>query len=247
MEINSNIEKIIYIGHSQGGASILAGMSEKLDYYKEKISAVILLAPASRVDNHDSSLLTIMQELNIDKTLERKNIYEILPYQPEMKNLSIKLSKYYPTLSHAMLELVADEDSLVMCPNRLKIYTSHYPSGTSLKSLLHFKQIVEAKSFQHYDYGNEENIKRYGKSTPKEYDLSSLNGIPIILCGGMKDKLTHIKDIQWLKSELSKTNSLFSYYEFEFMGHASFLLNNDITWFNKILRDLYKILEKEKI
>lgn len=246
IEINPIIEKVIYIGHSQGGASILAGLCEKMDYYREKLSAVILFAPASRLDNYDCPLLTVMKELNIDKSLERKNIFELLPYQPEMKNLSMKLSKYYPTLGHAMLEIVTDEDSLVMCPNRLKIYASHYPCGTSLKSLLHFTQIVEAKAFQHYDYGSEENMRRYGKNTPKEYDLTGIGGVPIILCGGLKDKLTHIKDIQWLKNELNKTNSLYSYYEYEFMGHTSFMLNNDITWFNKILKDLYKIMEKEK-
>jgi lysosomal acid lipase/cholesteryl ester hydrolase len=245
-EINPNIDGIIYIGHSQGGASILAGMCEKLEYYKQKLIAVILLAPASRLDNHDSSLLSTLHELKIDKTLEEKNIYEILPYLPEMKSLSMKISKYYPTLNHAMMEMVSDENSLVICPNRLKIYTSHYPSGTSLKSLLHFKQIMEAKTFQHYDYGSDENLKRYGMTTPKIYDLSKIRGIPIILCGGLKDKLTHIKDVQWLRNELLKTNSLFSYYEYEYMGHVSFLLQNDITWFNNILRDVYKILQKEK-
>lgn len=242
LSINTNTDKIIYFGHSQGGASVLAGMSEKLEYFRSKLKAAILLAPASRVDNYDSHLLTFIRDIEIDKKLNDRKIFEILPHDPSLHDLSVKLGKIYPTLHYAMLELTSDEESWMNCPERIKVFMSHYPSGTSVKSISHFRQIIEAKSFQHFDYGIEENMKRYGTAEPKKYDVSSIEGIPIILCGGLKDKLTHINDIRWLKSEI-ESKSLFSYYEFDHMGHASFLINSDITWFNFILRDIYKIIE----
>jgi lysosomal acid lipase/cholesteryl ester hydrolase len=244
LSINKDFTDIIYFGHSQGGASILAGLCEKLEYFKSKLKLIILLAPASRVDNYNSNLLTLLKELDIDEKLKTKNIYEVLPHHPYMSNLSMKLSKIYPTLHYAMLEMTSDEDSWMNCPERIKVFMSHYPSGSSVKSLTHFKQIINSKTFQYFDYGEEENIKRYGSSTPKIYNLKLIEGVKIVLCGGIKDKLTNIDDIRWLKSQLNG-KSLLSYYEFEHMGHASFLINNDITWFNFVLVDIYKTVDEE--
>jgi hypothetical protein len=242
---NQKVSQIIYVGHSQGGASLLAGMTEKLEYYKAKILAAILLAPASRVDNIDSYILQLIKKIEIDELLKKHNVHEVLPYDPELMKLNIKFNKYYPTMSYAMLEMTSDETSWVNCPERIKMFFSHYPSGTSVKSLTHFKQLIEAKKFQCFDYGEEENLRRYGTSFAKEYDLTLIENIPIILAGGLSDKLTHINDIRWLRGQISKT--LHSYHEFEFMGHASFLINSDITWFNFILRELYKITHVESI
>jgi hypothetical protein len=158
-----------------------------------------------------------------------------------MNTINNKFAKYYPILNHAVVELVSDEVSLVNCPERLKIYLSHYPSGTSKKSLNHFKQIAEAKTFQAYDYGTD-NEKRYGMKTPKVYNLSNIQGMNFIICGGGMDKLVHIEDIKWLSEQLKPNNNV-SFYQFDFMGHLSFLLSNDITWFNFVLIDLYKYLK----
>ena len=62
LSVNKSTGKIIYFGHSQGGALILAGLSEKLEYFKEKLKIVILLAPASRIDSFDSNLLNFYKE-----------------------------------------------------------------------------------------------------------------------------------------------------------------------------------------
>ena len=201
-------------------------MSEKMEYFREKLKIVILLAPASPEDNFDSSLLKLTD----------RNIYEVLPYHPDLNTLNIHIEKLYPTMRYAMLEMFSDEASWMNCPDRIKVYLAHYPSGISVKSLTHFKQIINAKAFQHFDYGEEENMRRYYSPTHRIYDLSKICDIPIILTGGLNDKLTHIEDIRWLK-----------YIEYEHMGHASFLINNDITWFNYILRDIYKLMENDPL
>lgn len=238
---NPFTNKVIYFGHSQGGASVLVGLTEKLEYFKERLLGIILLAPASRIDSIDSGLIDVIKLVDLDDTLASRNINEILPYDPEINSINIKLTRYYPTMASAMLEMTSDEVSWINCPERIKVYFSHYPSGTSVKSITHFKQLIRSKEFQRFDYGLEENMRRYGSEKPHPYDLSQIRDIPIVLCGGLKDKLTHINDIRWLKEQLDG-KSLFSYYEFEYMGHAAFLLNNDITWFNFVLMDIYKIM-----
>jgi hypothetical protein len=215
-------------------------MSEKFEYYKNILLSVILLAPASRIEKADSVILQLMlPNMNVENLGD-----EILPENQNLKNISLRFSKYYSTLNHAMIELASDEIPLVNCPERIKVYLSHYPAGTSLRSMLHFKQIAEAKAFQTYNYGDvEENLKRYGEKSPKQYDLSKIEGMNIIICAGKMDKLIHIEDIRWLRDQLKGKNNL-KFYEFEYMGHLSFLLSNDITWFNFVLKDLYNILTK---
>jgi len=244
LSINTTTKQIIYFGHSQGGASILAGMSEKFEYFKEKLKVIVLLAPAARVDNINSNILHFISDIDLDERLKSRNILEILPYDPELCSLNIKIGRYYPLLSQALLEMTSDESSLVNCPERIRMYMAHYPSGSSLKSVTHFKQLIYAKEFQQFDYGKEINLNKYGSERPPIYDLSKIQNLPIILCGGLNDKLTHINDIRWLKAQLN-SNTLFSYYEFQFMGHASFLINSDITWFNFVLRDIYKLLDQD--
>jgi len=246
LEKNENSKKIIYFGHSQGGASILVGMCEKYNFFQEKILVAVLLAPASRIDSIDSNLLHFLKKIDIDDKLKAKNINEVFPFDPDMIDINIKLSKIYPTMSYALLEMTSDEVSWVNCPERTKVYFSHYPSGTSLQSITHFKQLIESKKFQKFDYGKEENLKIYGNETPPEYTLSNIKDIPIILCGGLNDKLTHIKDIRWLRDQIGNINNkFFSYYEFEFMGHASFMLNSNIAWFNFVLHDIYKVIKMD--
>jgi lysosomal acid lipase/cholesteryl ester hydrolase len=244
LKINCSGEKIIYFGHSQGGAAILAGMSENIDYFKQYLRTVVLLAPASRIDRYDSSVLNLLREIQLDEKLESRGIYEVLPHNPDMNSFSVKISRIYPTFHYAMLEMCSDEVSWMNCPERIKVYMAHYPSGSSLKSLIHFKQLIDAKQFQKFDYGEEENLKLYGSAKAPKYNLENIQDIPIILCGGLNDKLTHIEDIRWLREEIKST--LFRYHEFDHMGHASFLINNDITWFNFVLRDIYQIIHNER-
>lgn len=246
LNINKSSKKIIYFGHSQGGASLLAGMCEKYNFYKEKLLVAILLAPASRVDNINSSLLQFFTSIDIDDRMKKFNINEVFPFDPDMIDFNIKISRFYPTMSYAMLEMTSDEVSWVNCPDRIKVFFSHYPSGTSRKSLTHFKQLILSQKFQKFDYGEKLNQELYRSEKPPEYDLSSLKDIPLIICGGLNDKLTHINDIRWLRDQLKNINNkFFSYYEFEHMGHASFLLNSDMTWFNFVLHDLYKVIKFE--
>lgn len=238
---NVHSKKIIYFGHSQGGASILAGMSEMPEYYKNVLQAVVLLAPASRVDNVETGIVSLLKSAKLDEKLRAKDVYEILPHNHEFLEWNMYLTKYYPTIAFATLEMTSDEISWINCPDRIRVYFSHFPSGTSIKSLTHFKQLVEAKKFQKFDYREFDG----GSEEPEEYDLSKIKEVKVILCAGKKDKLTHINDILWLKDQLQIGGNLFSFHSFDYMGHISFLLSNDITWFNFVLMDLYKILEMD--
>ena len=74
---------------------------------------------------------------------------------------------------------------------------------TSVKALEHFSQIHEQRRLQNFDYGSEENLRRYGTPTPPEYDLYQIEGIPIALVIGSRDDEGGETDEQWLVPQIS--------------------------------------------
>jgi len=242
---NTSTNKIIYMGHSQGGSMIFSALTQRLEYFKTRLLCVIGLAPATRLNNLTSNVVKASSMLAIDEILNNNNIFEILPHQKNMNSLQDLMIKLYPTMSYALLEDFSDENSLVNCPERFKVYLYRYPAGASLRCCKHFKQIYNAKRFQYYDYEDKsKNVEVYGSEEVPEYDLKAIEGIPIVICGGENDKLTSIEDMRWLREEVKGT--LFNYHEYKLMGHASFLISNDIVWFNDVLKDIYKIVEINK-
>lgn len=310
-------KRVFYFGHSQGCASIMASLCLHSQFLNTILKGVILLAPACRIANVDSTLIHILKRFELDKLFHEKKIFEIMPYSKELQSFNIFLNTVCPTMSLSMLEEVSDEECLVNCASRLKIFFSHYPSGSSIRSFLHFRQMMETHKFQSFDFGEAVNSVRYAENKGKviEYNLEEIKGVPIILCAGGKDKLVTITDVRWLRDTLIKnrkkrrilTNTdsmnddygkddnevnsdlksnnnkdnnniesigvsnedkdgsdtndkdneaynkgkiidnfdcpLFSYYEFEMMGHLSFLLNSDISWFDYVLNDIYSLIK----
>lgn len=265
-------KRILYFGHSQGCASIVSAMTLNNDYFKENLKAVILLAPAVKVANMNSSIINYLEQIGLDDILVKKKIYEVLPYDERLQTTGIIMNSFWPNLSMTLLEEVSDENSLTNCSNRIKTFLAHYPSGASLKSILHFVQMKKSQKFQSFDYGKDENKLRYdGSEVPYLYDISKISGVPIIICAGKKDKLTSIIDVRWFKDQIcgvnkvldsanekdnidnidnnlniaNKDNCLYSYYEYEHMGHLSFLISSDISWFNNVLIDIYNIIKTD--
>lgn len=63
-----------------------------------------------------------------------------------------------------------------------------YPRETSLKNIQHYIQCVRAGQLQHFDYGETENLERYGQASPPAYDLGKLD-TPLALFYGASDRL----------------------------------------------------------
>ena len=80
LSVNTSTNKVIYFGHSQGGCMIFAGMSQKIEYYKSVLLAVVGLAPASQLNFVSSDLLNFINEYFVYYFLQDNKIYEVLPF-----------------------------------------------------------------------------------------------------------------------------------------------------------------------
>ncbi len=229
--------KLIYIGHSQGTCMLFSGLTLRPQYYKEKLKLFIALAPVARISNMQSTFLKSLETLQVDKFMSSTGQYELFP-DNSYNNSSFQslISKSFPSLSHLAIDLISDNNSEVN-NNPLDVYLSHYPSGTSLKSMLHFLQNLKSGGFYNYDYKREANMFIYGQVTPLEYDLSKIpDDLPIMMIAGKEDKLATITDVKWLKSKIKK-NVVF-YEEKENMGHISFLMGKDLVWFGDVFGEV---------
>jgi homoserine acetyltransferase len=132
------------------------------------------------------------------------------------------------------LSLLSDSDPKLISKKGLETYMGHFPAGASFKQVNHFRQLILAKKFQEYDYGDVQNIERYGQPFPPLYDLENIKNIPIALLGGETDRLASMQDFRDLRDILCKTNSCAFYKEYPF-GHLGFLIPPDKTLLDELL------------
>ena len=130
-----------------------------------------------------------------------------------------------------------DEDPTVDNMDRSDVYLSNLPSGASYHNFVHYAQLINEKTetFKRYDYDNDRiNLEHYGQKTPPAYNLSLLD-FPIAIFGGKLDKLVDPKDVDWTYQQLQKTVIFYQQYE---LGHMSFAIARDMTWFTQDVMDI---------
>ena len=243
--INKSGEKIIYFGHSQGTSLMFSGLAHKFDFYKENLKLFVALAPVARLSNLASTLLSILSSISLHKLMKKVKVYEMGPDTEGTKKLMNFMEKHANNLTNYFLGLISDSNSKECNDqNSLAVYLKHYPCGTSLKSLIHFVQIIKAKKFIYYDYRKEANCAIYHQKKPPEYDLSVIKDFPIMLICGEKDKLASPSDVKWLNDVL-KENII--YYKVQpNMGHLSFMCAKDFSWFDEPLNIILEYFYPKK-
>lgn len=225
-------ERVIYFGHSQGTAMLFAALTSNLSFFQKHIKLFVALAPVTRINNMSSGILKILQASQIDKLLTSVKLNEVFPDDKDAGEFNAFINKHWPKLSNLGLSLMSDNNSAEFnSKEQLGLYMTHFPSGTSWKSLNHFNQILSAKSFIKYDYQPEANMHIYKQIKPTEYDLSVINNFPIMLISGEEDQLACTEDVKWL-SEIIGQNVIYHVSE-PSMGHVTFLIGKKNKWMNK--------------
>lgn len=114
----------------------------------------------------------------------------------------------------------------------------HFPSGSSLKSIIHYGQVLADKAFQKFDYGEILNMQIYGQITPPVIPIEKITDVPVALFVGKEDELADFEDSEWAQKQLVK--SIVSYKEY-ILGHISFLIAKDMSYFTK---DVMEVLHQ---
>lgn len=87
----------------------------------------------------------------------------------------------------------------------MPVFLSYFPSGTSLKTVEHFSQLITSGGmFRMFDYGPQENLKLYNQADPPEYDVANIK-LPVHLFVGMNDLVSPLEVEYFLKLILFNT------------------------------------------
>ena len=171
-----NVDKIDYIGHSQGTLMFFLNYMSNPDYLQNSINKFIGVATVPNVNNASHLLLKIAKITNILGFIPIKNF---LSFPIEMGQVLVPFCEgKAKILCQSILKLCfggltntgrVDYDRL---GKNIFLYE---PGGTSLQNMKHWVQIYSAKKLLKYDYGSKsENKKHYGTEKPPEYDLTKM-------------------------------------------------------------------------
>ena len=138
-----------------------------LAYFQKRFNLFVALAPPTRISNTKSyGLHEITKELDIIEEIlvEDLGLYNMFPPNFLENTLAAKFCEIELKICKGILELFLDADTSIDNMDRIKSLVTHSPSGTGYRNLLHYGQIINSERFQRYDFGTQENLKRYGTS-----------------------------------------------------------------------------------
>ncbi|CAH2056961.1 unnamed protein product, partial [Iphiclides podalirius] len=193
-----------YIGYSQGGTAFLIMCSEKPEY-KHKIGFSLLLAPASRAKYIRSEVFKILCTgvKELETHLYKSGIYEIMTKDGFGRVVASLCKDTYAaeTICGDALGLLDGYPIKSMSARTLRVMFNNFPSGTSVRNLVWYGQLVTNGTFRKFNYGDEENVRRYGTILPPTYNVSAVT-VPTIVMYGKSDSLVDSRDIKWLVDRL---------------------------------------------
>lgn len=176
-----NVEKVDYIGHSQGTLIFFLEYMNNPEFLEKNINRYIALGTVPNVNNAPHFLIKLFDKSNI---LEHIPIKNFMTFPPEIGQvLSPFCTGKLKDVCNSILKLAFSgiEDTGRIDYERLGKHIFLYePGGTSLQNMKHWIQIYRAKKAQKYDYGSIlDNLIHYGTIKPPAYDLSKFRDYSI--------------------------------------------------------------------
>ncbi|XP_033218381.1 lipase 3-like [Belonocnema kinseyi] len=242
--------KIFYIGHSQGTTNFFV-MASELPEYNDKIISMHALAPVAYCQHMTSPPLRFLSMIDHQLSLVTKffGMYELRLTKEFYNKFTSKFcaeNSILQPLCSNLLFMISGFNPSQMNMTLLPTILGHTPAGASVKQTLHYSQLMKKNYFRQYDYGFSGNLKKYGRLSPPDYDLSLIT-TPVILHYSANDWLAHIKDVESLYKELGNPVAKIRVPLNEF-NHLDFLWAKDANTllYEKIL-GFMSLYEKETI
>ncbi|CAG0923224.1 unnamed protein product [Notodromas monacha] len=196
--------KMFYIGHSMG-TTMFWVLSNVRPEYKDRILAMFALAPVAQVHHMRSPVALLAPFVDEIKFLLR--VFGDYDFLPHARWLTIfgryvcRIRALDKRVCENFIFLICGYDSLNLNVTLLPLILGHAPAGTSTRTVIHYAQEVNAKKFQHYDFGKIGNLENYGTLSPPEYSIESVTS-PVIAFWGNNDWLAEPVDVEWLTTRL---------------------------------------------
>lgn len=198
----TNQDRLYYIGHSMGTTSFFVMASTRPEY-NDKVRLFAAMAPAVSLDqaffNREKKIL-LNSGIKLAKAYERSRMYEAFPrvnWAPLVAHGLCRKGSPFQDLCYDMIfSLTGVQSKLYLRKNFARIL-AHSFAGFSLKTVMHFIQLLKTNQFGMYDYGRNTNLRLYGDEKPPPYDLSQVT-CPVALYYSSGDLIVDYRDVEKL-------------------------------------------------
>ena len=192
------VEKITYIGHSQGTLIYFLAYMNNPEFLEKNIKKYVALGTVPNVNNAPHFLIKLFEKSGILNLIPVKNF---LTFPKEVGEVFVPLcTSKARGLCNKILSVCFGglEDTGRIDYERLgKTIFMYEPGGTSLRNMKHWIQIYKAKRAQKYDYGTKvKNLLHYGSISPPAYDLNQMKkySIPSLMTTSDADPFANPQD-----------------------------------------------------
>lgn len=228
---SSQYTKLGYIGHSQGTTQAFAALSAAPELQRN-LALFVALGPAVFVRFTSSIPLLLLAQLQADQLFNLLGEHEFLPARKATADIFGDVCRASPLACLSVITAICGFNQDNLNTTRLPTYVAYAPSGTSVKNMAHWAQLIRQSAeertglFRRYDYGTacttssgasrDCNRRMYGTEDPPDFDLSTLTEIPIALFSGVQDKLADPVDVEALIEALPDGAVVYSQSEVSF-------------------------------
>ncbi|XP_060809735.1 lipase 3-like [Amyelois transitella] len=199
-EIGDSKAELHYIGYSMGATSLLVLLST-YPQYNNIFKSAILLAPLAFMYNVKGTFryFSDMNKYGFVHYLGNKE-FQLNSSIP--KQIFTKYCVGDPQLCLKPIFLLTNGGKHIPNLELSNVIKSRVSGEGSAKTIRHYIQLVNSGQFQMFDYGHEENLKKYGMPSPPSYRLNDVT-LPVAIITSTDDWLCTISDTASLLPFLS--------------------------------------------
>jgi lysosomal acid lipase/cholesteryl ester hydrolase len=228
---------IVYMGHSRGSTVILMYASSNPVHARRMLKGIVAFSPIAYLD-----VVWYLKDLIklgplIGKVLLFLNISVINRQMEILISLLQVLCGYVPHLCRFALTLSSGR-TVHFLPEDLLTFYSHFPSSIATMQLIQYSQMSVSNKFQKYDYGKEENLKKYGQEEPPLYNLTNII-VPLVMYYGKHDILIKEPQVQRINEEVGCAVKVYKSVPIGVEEDVLQYGHNDFIWAGDMRESLY--------
>ncbi|XP_063837832.1 lipase 3-like [Ostrinia nubilalis] len=201
-EQNDKDQPLHYVGHSMGATALLALLST-YPTYNQVLKSAVLLAPLAFMYEVKGPIRLLAEFYNQNTFVSLKFLgaHDFAPLEYFPRNFIEKFCKGTKIMCLNPLLLLANGGREIANKTLRQNILNRVPAGGSMKTIIHYIQLVKSGQFQMFDMGRSQNLKKYGRVAPPIYRLNDVT-LPVAIFSSSDDWLSTIPDIQSLLSNI---------------------------------------------
>lgn len=116
------------------------GLANYEDYYKDKLSVAVMLAPVTMLPNTNTTLFHLAADLydEIDDAFYTLNIHSVLNNTWYTSKTVALFCNLVPPICKALEGLFVSSNTKWDDTDRFEVYMNHEPNGSSTKAIMHY-------------------------------------------------------------------------------------------------------------